>query len=151
MIHASMLELARTGDLGSLRSGMTREELRELLGAPPVWGTQQAEDRADIWRYGDIEYHFDNLAVSFIFSDHENLTDGGPTLKIDPWVVRRGLSRTEFQFMLAKQNIHFTVARPQYDDSQCHVTTDSGVVFSFVDEPDEEWDESGLVSWSMRN
>ena len=146
-----MLKLARTGNFGSLRCGMTREKLQELLGAPPIWGTQQIEDRADIWRYGNIEYHFDNLAVSFIFSNHENLTNGGSTLKIDPWIVRRNLPRSEFEFMLAKQSIQFTVARPQHDDSQCHVTTDSGIVFSFVDEPDEDWDESGLVWWTTRN
>lgn len=86
MIHVSMLKFVRTRDLGPLRVGMTRGELREVLGTPELWGTQQTVDRADIWRYGDIEYHFDNSTVSFIFSDQENLTDGGSTLKIDPWM-----------------------------------------------------------------
>lgn len=105
----------------------------------------------DIWRYGDIEYHFDNLAVSFMFSDHENLTDGGSTLKIDPWIVRRGLSRTELNS--CSQSKTFTSLLPDRNTMipECHVTTDSGVVFSFVDEPEEEWDESGLVWWSTRN
>ncbi len=145
-----MFELARTGDFGPLRAGVTRKELRELLGDPPLWGTQQTVDRADIWRYGDIECHFGNSAVSFIFSDHENLTDGGSTLKIDPWVIRRGLPRTELEILLEKQGVCFTVARFQYDVAQCHITTDSGVVFSFVDKPENEWDESGLVWWSTR-
>ncbi len=79
-----MLELVRSGMFGPLRHGMTREELRHLLGAPPLWGTQQSEDHADIWRYGDIEFHFDKLEVSFIFSDQENLTGGSSALEIDP-------------------------------------------------------------------
>ncbi len=150
MIHASMLELARSGKFGPLRHGMTHDELRELLGSPPLWGTQQTEDRARIWRYGDIEFHFEAWAVSFIFSHHKNMTDGGPTMTIDPWTVRRGLPRHEFERHLAQHGVNFTVARWQYDTSQQHITTDSGVVFSFVVEPEEEWDQSGLVWWSTR-
>ena len=145
-----MLELVRSGKFGPLRHGMTREELRQLLGAPPLWGTQKTEDHAVFWRYGDIEYYFDERAVSFLFSDHENLTGGGSTLEIDPWIVRLGLPRIEFERSLALHSVNFTVARWQYDASQQHVTTDSGVVFSFVDEPEDELDQAGLVWWSTR-
>ena len=100
------------------------------------------------WRYGDIEFHFDNWTVSRFFSDHGNLTDGGPTLKIDPWIVLRGLLRDAFEQHLKQQSIVFTVASAQYDPLQQHVATDSGVVFSFVGEPEEQQGPSGLIWWS---
>jgi hypothetical protein len=39
----------------------TRDELRRLLGEPDdVGGTSRKHPTPVIWKYGDIEYHFDS-------------------------------------------------------------------------------------------
>jgi len=150
MIQTSIVELIRNGELGPLRHGLTHDRVRELLGSPPMWGPQRTEQRASIWRYGDIEFHFNNWVVSLIFSDHEDFTDGGPTLRIEPWIVRRGLSQDEFERNLKDMEVEFAVTKPDYDPSQTHVIVKSGIIFSFVDEAEEYCPDSGLVFWSTR-
>ena len=41
--------------------------------------------------------------------------DEGQTLKIDPWIVRRGLPRDEFENNLKTVGVDFTVIQPHYD------------------------------------
>ena len=89
--------------------------------------------------------------MSLIFSDHENFTDGGPTLRIEPWIVRRGLSRDEFERNLKDMEVEFTVTKPDYDPSQTHIIVQSGIIFSFVDDLEEDCPDSGLVFWSTRH
>ena len=57
MISVSLLELAKTGELGAIHIGMSRKELHILLGDPPLWGTQENLWKADIWRFEDIEIY----------------------------------------------------------------------------------------------
>jgi hypothetical protein len=53
MIHASMLDFARTGRLGPVHCGITRDELIDLLGAPDAWHASAPAMRvSNIWRYG---------------------------------------------------------------------------------------------------
>ena len=143
-----MLELARTGKLGPIAPGMTHRELRDVLGPPVAWDAETG-DRTRIWQYGDVELHFDNWVVHLIFSDHRDLTDGGPTLRIDPWIVRRGLPCEALQQRLTAAGVDVQVAVAHYDAGQRLLTTEAGVVFSFLDSP-EDGDRPGLCSWSTR-
>lgn len=144
-----MLALAQTGRLGSLGCGITQAEIQAILGSPQLWGPQQSAKQARIWRYGDVEFHFDNWRIWLIFSDHNNLTNGGSSLQLDPWIIRRGMARDELADGLDYQGIQFTITRPQYDVSQRLLQTEAGLVFTFFEPPEETWDESGLVAWSI--
>ncbi len=141
-----MLELARTGTLGPVAHGMTHQELRDVLGPPVGWDAERSRDRARIWCYGDVELHFNNWVVWLIFSDHENLTDGGPTLHIDPWIIRRGSPCAALQQACRDTEIEFSVTTPDYDPCQRLLKTGAGVVFSFMDEPADE-ERPGLRAW----
>jgi hypothetical protein len=151
MVHASMLKFAQSGILGQLWLGMPRAKLQNLLGLAPDWSAGTARGRADIWRYGDLEFHFHDGRVSLVFSDHENLTEGGPTLKIDPWIICRGLSRIDFENHLRRLAISYTSHIPSYDITQRIVTTAAGARFGFVDQPEDNSDQSGLICWSINN
>ena len=129
MIKASMLDFARTGCLGPIHCGLTREDLRGLLGDPPSWGLAGSRSRATIWRYGDVEFHFHDNAhnIWLIFSDHDHLADGGETLVLDPWVIQKGLPRAEFETELAQIGIGFSLERPRHDPSQRIIVTTAKV------------------------
>jgi hypothetical protein len=46
-------------DQGKIRLGMTKAEVRELLGPPDDWGgTSRRYREPSIWRYGDTEFWF---------------------------------------------------------------------------------------------
>lgn len=150
MIKASMLDFARTGFLGPIRCGLPREDLRSLLGDPPKWGLGISWTLANIWRYGDVEFHFhDTQNIRVIFSDHDHLAHGGETLVLDPWVVQKGLPRTEFEIELAQIGIDFSVKRPSYDPSQRIIVTTAQVNFIFIEEDESGGTARGLAAWSI--
>jgi|GEM_PF-2369490 hypothetical protein len=147
MIQTSILDLASSGNLGSLCHDRNHDELRELLGSPSDWGTQTIQERAEIWRYGDIEFHFSDRKVYLIFSDHGDMTRASDSLQIDPWILRRDLALEDFQSALAAASIQYETVIPDFDPTQRIVTTISGARFTFTDNPDD--DVSGLIAWSI--
>jgi hypothetical protein len=149
MIKVSMLEFIRTGEFGSLRLGSTRGEVKALLGDPPDWVADDPKASSRIWRFGDIEFYFSDDTLVMIFTDHDNRSTGTDALVIDPWILREGLMRKEFEEGLTREGIAFASTQWDIDPSQFHVKMDSGVQFSFVDEPEDEFDEPGLVSWHV--
>jgi hypothetical protein len=148
MIQTSMMDFVKLGGFGFLQKGLPRDELQRLLGVPEMWGTQDKLSIADIWRYGNVEFHFGGHQVSFIFSDGDDLCDGGKMLSIDPWIIRKGISLKEFTDTLTQLDIQFTTQQYQYDETQQTVTTSGGAIFSFVVVPEYPDDPSGLFWWS---
>lgn len=147
MIQTSMLDIASMGELSLRCHGVDHDGLRELVGPPSSWGPQKTREKAEIWRFGNVEFHFSNWKVYLIFSDHDDLTDGGRFLRIDPWIVRRGLERDVLQVALFEAGIACETIIPDYDPTQRLVRTQSGAVFTFNECSLDG--ESGLVAWSM--
>jgi hypothetical protein len=147
-VSVSMLEFASSGTFSKLRKGLPRNELQQLLGIPDLWGTQYKLAIADLWRYGNVEFHFCDHQISFIFSDGNDLCDGGKVLTIDPWIVRKGIALREFTDALAQMDMPFTTEQYQYDETQQIVTTSGGAIFSFVVSPENQGDPLGLFWWS---
>ena len=49
-----------TGDICPVRLGITRDELRAILGEPDdVGGTSRKYPNPAIWKYEDLEFHFE--------------------------------------------------------------------------------------------
>lgn len=160
VVCASLLEFAKTGQLGLLHCGMSRNELKSRLGRPKDWFCcRQPNERetADIWWYGDVEFHFDGDGrpdgddhVWLIFSDHNNFSKGGSSLQISPWVIRNGLPRVVFEAALNKANIEYKIVTFPYDPNGCHVVTIGGVDFFFTENRDHESEPLlGLNGWQM--
>lgn len=52
--------------------GITREQLRALLGEPDAkGGTSRKYPRPAIWKYGTTEYHFAGEELALIFEDDD--------------------------------------------------------------------------------
>ncbi len=151
MVSVSLCEFVRSGQFGPFMLGMARYEVQKLIGNPEDWGTESHCESATIWRYADIEFYFTDDKLRMIFTDHDDLTDGGSTISIDPWVVRRGLRLVEFESALRFEDIPFTVTRPTFDPCQRLLTTQTGVQFAFIEERDADFDdhELGLFSWNL--
>jgi len=151
MIKASMLDFARTGRMGPIHCGLPREDLRKLLGDPPNWAAPASSaSRAKLWRYGDVEFHFFDLQnVGMIFSDHDNLADGGDTLCLDPWVIQKELPRAQFEADLAGVGIDFVFVHPAFDPSQSIILTIAKVNFLFIEKQESFGPPPGLCSWSI--
>ena len=147
MPKISLIEVIKKWDAVSGFFGLSHTELRELLGMPTGWGIDQKMEVARIWRYGDIEFHFNDNVVWMLYSDHNHMTIGAGLLEIDPWILRRGLNRTDFENALKKESIPYTSRVHEFDECQKVVTTPSGAQFSFIEDSDGY--SIGMDSWSI--
>ena len=147
LIEVSLLDFAKTGKLGPIYLGQSRIEVNSILGDPPLWGTQKYMSVSSIWRYGDIEIYFADEVVDMIFSDQGDFTNGGESIDIDPWIIRRGLERSYFERELASLGVSYTSEEWKIDASQAHVIVNEVSLFSFCEIPEDEWDTKGLCYW----
>jgi hypothetical protein len=152
MISISLGDFVATGMFGPIQLGMTRSEIEELIAPPALWGIERRRDIATIWRYGEIEFYFLDHRLRMIFTDHDSLTNCGGTCEIDPWLIRPGLRRNEFEAALQAGNIGFEVSQPAYDTRQRLVLTSTSVEFAFLEDTDPECpgEQLGLFSWNHR-
>jgi hypothetical protein len=148
-MQVSMLELARSGRFGHIEIGAARQQILEALSPPPAWSAGSAWAKAEIWKYGEIELHFTKDCLWMIFSDDDGLSDGGPSLEIDAWVLRRGLPRTLLEDALRGQQIDHSLLHVGYDKRQCVLSTEAGVRFTFMEIRDDPHDELGLIAWDL--
>lgn len=137
LVSIDLLDFFRAGRFGSVRIGQTKEFILHDFPDPDDWGpTGRATGVGDarIWRYGNIELHFDGDELCMIFSDHLDELDGGPSLALDRWIldgVRPSLSAV-FE-ALSRERIDFAKSTGGYQDGVADVTLtlSSGVVLRF--------------------
>src|SRR4051812_19246412 len=109
MTDVSLKDFLATGSFGPITLGMTRRRVTRVLGKPD----QMANDTggcASIWKYGDIEMIFGGkgLTLNLIdFHAFEGFPSGGRRIRLDPWILREGLSRRTFQVAMRSAGIPF--------------------------------------------
>jgi hypothetical protein len=135
----SLDSFARDGYLGPLEIGVSRQEISDKLGPPPMWSGASLET-GDIWKYGDLELHFADDVIWLIHFDWFDIPTTGGALDLDPWVIRHGMSLAELGDACRKGNIAFSV-EPDVRNPDCVKLVTSGGVEFVVD---TEGDEPGL-------
>ena len=71
----------RSGRISPIRMDMTREEVRAVLGEPDdVGGTSRKHRTPAIWKYGDVEFHFDYTAGGRLFLIYREDEAGHPQI-----------------------------------------------------------------------
>lgn len=107
-MKVSLKELIETGSFGPVKLGMNCEEVESSLGAPDdVGGTSRKYRKPSIWKYGEIELHFVQGADSLflIHLDDFDVSSGGKSLHLDPWVIRGTLSLSDAEQHLSRSEM----------------------------------------------
>ena len=132
-----MQDFLRTGELGPVHLGLTRDQLRGYLGAPEDWGPAPKSERyAQIWKYGDIEFHFhfkEDALVS-LFADHVGTLRGGRAIDLDPWVLNGDALVEQVLESLALAQIPCQRIPWPFDDGTKRYLVGVGVELLFWDE-----------------
>jgi hypothetical protein len=81
-VHFSIRSFVLEGVLGGARVGMTRAEIRSVLGPPD----QRTPDDS-CWRYGFFEVHFNGDIVWLLYTDYLEPPNAGTGRTLDLWIL----------------------------------------------------------------
>ncbi len=86
-IAIDLKEFFLTGKFDYLKLGKSKEWILNNFPAPDDYGIGNSLENAKIWRYGNIELHFDKQELFLIFSDYINTIEGGENIDLDKWLL----------------------------------------------------------------
>lgn len=152
MVNVSIKDFIQSGQFGPIELGISRDSLRTLLGYPDDYGVYpKSVDVASIWRYGDIEFYFDNANIlHMIFADNFDTPHGGEKILLDPWVTRMHVDDSTFQDALNAIGVEYTIETVPHLPGHINIKTSGGVEFLFQIQAEDRCDRLGLYGFWLR-
>lgn len=147
-MNVNLKDFILNGEWGSIKLGMTRNEILNKIGEPEDWlSNVKNKNSSVIWRYGNIEFYFGMSGIKenkdkleMIFTDYLTNINGGNTFDIDKWFfkkyknnkVPKHLQLKKIKKIFYKNKISFKLAEKKYNDfKQFELTSKSGVKLTF--------------------
>ena len=135
MTRVGLRAFLASGKLGLVEVGVERAFVEAAFGSPEAFDAEsKSHHAAQIWRYVDVELHFEEENVWLIHIDRFSGPDGAPVagagVHLDPWVIVGGLSLDVFVDALSQAAIpHTIVLQPEFDSTLVRLS--SGVEIGF--------------------
>lgn len=136
MPTVSLRSFIATGHFGNLRGGWTRQQLEDEFGPPEAHGGGSRKHQyPTIWKYGDIEFFFEQYrrdgTLQMVFFDAFTVPTGWGQLVVDPWQIHNGLTQDDGETLLRGNDITYHVSKAP--DPDCvNLVTRAGVTLRFV-------------------
>lgn len=136
-MRISLLQWIQSGKFGPLQIGDSRQKVLETFGEPPNWMTEPIP-KSPIWKYGDIEFYFQNDILWMILLDDFRFSRGEAGLQIAPDFINGDVTPAQAAKYLAQNGVSFRSEIFPYNDNGLRCVCDSGATFSFAgDFPDK--------------
>jgi hypothetical protein len=134
----SIRALVVEGHLGGVRPGMSRTQVRALLGAPDN-ATPVDISRARAWNYGNFEVHFEGDNVWMLLNDRPWDIKAGPRRELVPWLTNnyRGLHLASVEHQFKVEGIQFFRGRDDMNRRVLRVFDGAQLTFEPQGESDE--------------
>lgn len=132
-MNVSLKELIETGRFGSASLGVSRAQVATSLGAPDEVGEASRKfPQPSIWKYGDVELHFEAGAdiLSMIYMDDFDVP--GKLVNFDPWLIRRTLTLSDAEEQSSQSGIEYEVEDYELEDDAKCLTAGVGVKLIFI-------------------
>lgn len=145
-------EFLRSGEFGPVRIGMSRDQLLLTLGEPErLGGTSSSQPVPLIWKYGDVEFHFDLRTglLALVYADSFSTPRGALGLQVEAGWLLGGLGLDEGLARLASADLAHAMRVPDYDPGHAVLELESGVLLGFNVEARPDRGKRGLVFFSQ--
>lgn len=131
-MKASLRNFLQLGVLGSIEPGMKRAAIEHQLGAPEAWeATAPNYHNATIWKFGDIEFHFQHNTLDMLFMDEFSIPHGGHQIELEAWVINGSLTCPAAERHLLAEGIAYGKEVVPYNDNGTHLITSANTVLAF--------------------
>ncbi|PKV51537.1 hypothetical protein ATE84_3622 [Aquimarina sp. MAR_2010_214] len=149
-VDIDILDFVKTGEFGFLKLGESKEEIISQGFPPEDWLNGETKESSRIWRYGNIELHFDNgNHLSGIFTDYVSDIDCGESISISNWwILPNGKASPDLLSTIKELNyLNLDYTKTTFNVGYIELKLSNGIYFSF-DHPDENPDEEHN-NWTM--
>ncbi|MBW1295135.1 hypothetical protein [Aquimarina litoralis] len=140
-------EFFKTGKFDFLKLGKTKEWIIHNFPDPDGFNENPSIYRDPIWRYGNIELHFNKDVLFLIFSDYIDDLDGGDSLELKKWFIGNlnKLNLSDVISELNKAHIDFHKKKSHIVESAVNIELQSSVVLGFHLEENEDEDYDNFL------
>ncbi len=135
-------EFFKSGKFDFLKLGKTKEWIINNFPDPDYFDENQHVYKDDIWRYGNIELHFNKDKLFLIFSDYVDELDGGNSLELKKWFLENTdkLKLSDVISELNKKHIDFNKRKSKIVENAVNLELQSNVQLGFHLEEKENED-----------
>jgi len=147
VIEIDLQDFLRSGALGPVQVGMTRDQVRHELGEPDATGGASRQYRTpSIWFYGSLELIFERSGPELvsIHLDGFDVPSGCNRIVLDPWCIRGAMPLEEAETALGLAGIGFSRHPWRATPNGTLVVTQSNVEMGFILEEEEFGSPAGL-------
>ena len=131
----SLRDWLATGKFGAIQIGDNRDDVAACFGAPKNWSTPaKIPATAAIWKYGDVEFYFNDETLWMIFADDFEIPIGNAQIELDAWQVARTCTPAAMKRHLDEASIRYRVADFPYADNGVRLISAAGVTMMFCGE-----------------
>ena len=149
-ISVSIIESLTTGSIGRLSLGVMRHQVGLILGEPSDTAILDPASNQSIWKYGNVEFHFNKNLLTLVHADTDDLFYGGQSLVIEPDGFSAGMAPDDAKQLLESSEVRYTTTEGA-NSPEMEIALESGFRFGFVLDADAGIGETGLCSWSITN
>ena len=149
-VNIDFREFVKTGKFGFLKLGESKTEIENQGFTPEDWLKGESKETSRIWRYGNVELHFeDGNKLSGIFTDYVSEINGGKSISISNWwIISNGKTSPSLLTTISELNsLNLDYIKTTYNVGYIELKLSNGVYFTF-DHPDEKPNEEHN-NWTM--
>ncbi len=139
-VDIDFIEFIKTGKFGFIKLGETKTEIINQGFSPEDWLNGETKESSRVWRYGNIELHFDNKnKLSGIFTDYVSNIDFGESISISNWwILSNDKASPNLLTTITELNsLNLNYSKTTYSTGYIEVKLTNGVYFTF-DHPYEK-------------
>lgn len=135
-IKVSLLDFIKNGQFDYIKLGQSKEWILNNFPDPDDFSSDYLTSNYTIWRYGNIEFHFDKSnELILIYTDYLQDLTGGESLDLDKWILE-AYPKLNLAYVITKLNEQEIDYCKSSND--IGITTQSGVCLSFAKDFDDK-------------
>ncbi len=115
-IKVSIKEFFLYGKFDFIELGQSKEWILNNFPNPDDFGSGNTIQKAKVWRYGNLEFHFEKDRLNMIFSDYIDNLSIGNNLILEKWILKKPSK-------LFLKNVINKLNKQKMDFSICHIKT----------------------------
>ncbi len=130
-IQINLLEFFKYGKFDYIELGNSKQWIINNFPNPDGFNKSFFQKKCSIWRYGNLEFHFDGDVLYQIYSDYINQLNAGEHIQLDKWILATPSKLTLLYVIEHLNNEKIEYKKVNFLQTQVQLILQSGVILGF--------------------